>query len=95
MVSLLGLQTAPILYDGLWEERKIHELYQPVLDGDACEGYVVRLAAAQQPRRVQPLAGEVDVGGRDAAGAHLASRGVLLRLGDCPALVIVTSALPR
>lgn len=44
--ALLGLQTVPVLYDGQWDERVVRELYRPTLNGDDCEGYVVRLAAA-------------------------------------------------
>ncbi len=42
--ELLGLHTVPVLYEGLWDEEKIMGLYQPFLDGDECEGFVVRVA---------------------------------------------------
>jgi hypothetical protein len=42
--ALLGLQTVPVLYAGKWSEAEIKRLYQPTLDGDPCEGYVVRTA---------------------------------------------------
>lgn len=40
----LGLATARVLYQGVWDEDKIQQLYTPEVDGDPCEGYVVRLA---------------------------------------------------
>ncbi len=42
--SLLGLQTVPILYVGPWNEKKIKGLYTKELNGDPCEGYVVRVS---------------------------------------------------
>lgn len=42
----LGLATVPVLYRGVWDERRIKALYEPMIEGDACEGYVVRLAGA-------------------------------------------------
>lgn len=42
--ELLGLKTVPVLYRGIWDEAKIKALFKPELDGNACEGYVVRLA---------------------------------------------------
>lgn len=44
-VQLLDLKTVPILYDGIWDEDLIRKLYTPTLDGDECEGYVVRVAS--------------------------------------------------
>jgi hypothetical protein len=42
--SLLGLDLCPTLYEGPWNEELVRELYKPVIDGDECEGYVVRVA---------------------------------------------------
>lgn len=42
----LGLELVPVLYRGVWDEARIKSLYQPVIAGDECEGYVVRLAGA-------------------------------------------------
>lgn len=39
--SLLGLKTVPVLYSGKWSET-IKDLYKNTVDGDDCEGYVVR-----------------------------------------------------
>jgi hypothetical protein len=41
--ELLGLQTVPIIYDGIWDENIIKKLYNPVYNEEQCEGYVVRL----------------------------------------------------
>ncbi len=43
-VELLGLRTVPVLYQGPWGEKTIRGLYTPTLNGDPCEGYVVRIA---------------------------------------------------
>jgi hypothetical protein len=42
--ELLGLETVPTLYQGIWDEEKILALATTTHDGDECEGYVVRLA---------------------------------------------------
>ncbi len=42
--ELLGLQTVPELYRGLWDEGKVRGLYTPEYNGDPMEGYVVRVA---------------------------------------------------
>lgn len=44
--SLLGLPTVPVLYRGPWNERLIRGLYTSELNGDPCEGYVVRLSCS-------------------------------------------------
>jgi len=41
--ELLGVKLVPVLYWGPWDEEKIRSLYSPELNGDPCEGYVVRL----------------------------------------------------
>lgn len=40
--ELLGITPVPVLYRGVWDEKKIHSLYQPTFEGNVCEGYVVR-----------------------------------------------------
>lgn len=42
--ELLGLNTVPVLYKGIWDEAKIKALFKDEMDGNKCEGYVVRLA---------------------------------------------------
>lgn len=42
--ELLGLQAVPVLYRGPWNEQKIRDLHRPIINGDECEGYVVRVA---------------------------------------------------
>lgn len=44
MSARLALDLVPVLYLGLWDEAVIRALYAPMLNGDPCEGYVVRLA---------------------------------------------------
>lgn len=43
-VSLLGLNTVPMLYRGMWDENMIKEFKLTNIDNDPCEGYVVRVA---------------------------------------------------
>jgi hypothetical protein len=43
--ALLGLEVAPVLYEGVWNEATIRGLYQPRWFGNEMEGYVVRLAS--------------------------------------------------
>ncbi len=42
-VALLDLETVPVLYEGVWDEVLIQNLYHPTWKGDEMEGYVVRL----------------------------------------------------
>lgn len=42
--QLLGLETVPVLYRGIWDEETIKSLYQEIYDGNECEGYVVRIS---------------------------------------------------
>ncbi|PGK52574.1 2'-5' RNA ligase [Priestia megaterium] len=43
--SLLGIETVPVLYRGIFDEKKIHEVYTKVSKvGGEQEGYVIRLA---------------------------------------------------
>jgi hypothetical protein len=44
--ALLDLVTVPVLWRGTWDEAAIKGLYQPTLDGNPMEGYVVRVAAS-------------------------------------------------
>lgn len=41
--QLLGIQSVPILYDGLWDEKEIRRLWSPS-NWSTTEGYVVRVA---------------------------------------------------
>lgn len=41
--ELLGLEMVPVLYRGIWNEKKVQELYTKA-DRETKEGYVVRLA---------------------------------------------------
>jgi len=42
--AMLGLQTVPLLYRGVWDAAKVRALYRPQFEGSDMEGYVVRLA---------------------------------------------------
>lgn len=42
--QLLGLTTVPVLFRGEWNRKEIEALFQPTFEGNAMEGYVVRLA---------------------------------------------------
>ena len=42
--ELLELEPIPVLYRGIFDEQLIKSLYQPTIDGNACEGYVIRTA---------------------------------------------------
>lgn len=41
--QLLGLETCPVLYEGMWDEDLIRGLYTPMFNDDPQEGYVVRV----------------------------------------------------
>lgn len=47
--TLLGITPVPVLFDGLWDERKIRAI-EKTLSWDRDEGYVVRLADAFEYR---------------------------------------------
>lgn len=42
--DLLGIPVVRELYRGPWDEEKVRGLYSPEIDGDECEGYVIRVA---------------------------------------------------
>lgn len=42
--QILGMETVPVLYDGIWDEKVIRGLFKPEYNGDPCEGFVVRVA---------------------------------------------------
>jgi RNA ligase. len=44
--ALLGLQTVPVLFDGIWDENLIRKLHQKRRGVDESEGFVVRLAGS-------------------------------------------------
>lgn len=56
--ELLGLKMVPTLYIGPWDEKLIRGLYQPELEGDPMEGYVVRLLEAFHYRDFRRCAGK-------------------------------------
>lgn len=40
--EVLGVPTPKQLYRGIWDETLVKQLYSPIIDGDECEGFVVR-----------------------------------------------------
>jgi hypothetical protein len=42
--EVLELETVPVIYRGIYDQKKIHALYEENYKGDKCEGYVVRFA---------------------------------------------------
>lgn len=38
------LETVPVIYKGIYDQKKIHELYEKEYKGHGCEGYVIRMA---------------------------------------------------
>jgi hypothetical protein len=41
--NYLGIKRVPVLYDGIWNSSIVDHFYKNEIDGDPCEGYVVRL----------------------------------------------------
>jgi hypothetical protein len=44
--ALLEIEPIPILYQGVYDEELIKPLYRQVMNGDECEGYVIRMAGS-------------------------------------------------
>jgi hypothetical protein len=44
--DLLGITAMPVLYRGPWNEELLKSLWHPEIDGNLCEGYVVRDAGS-------------------------------------------------
>lgn len=42
--KILDLQTVPVLYRGVFDEKVLRNLWKPTNGQNACEGYVIRLA---------------------------------------------------
>lgn len=42
--QLLGIETVPVLYRGIWDSQAVKAVHKPTFKGDTTEGYVVRLA---------------------------------------------------
>lgn len=87
--ELLGLKTVPVLYRGIWDEEKIRDLYQSTLNGDPCEGYVVRLVDEFPYRKFrESVAKYVRAGHVIQHGGHWANRVIvpneLEKSATCP-----------
>lgn len=73
--DLLGLKTVPILYRGLWNEALVRDLYCPIINGDECEGYVVRVTREFHYREFRHVVGKfVRAGHVPVHGGHWANR---------------------
>ena len=69
--ELFGLVTVPVLYQGIWDEAVIRNLYQPTFNGNDLEGYVVRVADSFPYEAFsRSLAKFVRKGHVDAAATH-------------------------
>ena len=44
-LNFFTIKPVPVIYMGMFDEKKIKNLHLPTFNGDECEGYVVRLAS--------------------------------------------------
>lgn len=56
--ELLGFKVVTPLYIGKWDEALVQAAHRPMLDGDECEGYVVRVARAFHYRAFRSVVGK-------------------------------------
>lgn len=56
--ELLEVPVVPVLYRGPWDEAVVRGLYRAELNGDECEGYVVRVARAFTYREFPTVVGK-------------------------------------
>ena len=56
--SLLGLKTVQVLYRGEWDEQAVRAFKVERLNGDPCEGHVVRVARAFSFREFKDVVGK-------------------------------------
>lgn len=68
--DLLGLRMVPVLYQGTWDEKLLRQLYTPTLNGDPCEGYVVRIAYNFRYREFRHKVGKYVRAGHVATHGH-------------------------
>lgn len=68
--QLLNLQTVPVLYEGIWDEDKIRQIYTPQYQGDACEGYVVRVRNQFSYKDFRTHVGKYVRSGHVQTGSH-------------------------
>lgn len=61
--EMLGLRTVPVLWRGAWDEARVRACWAPELDGDECEGYVVRVARRFRYREFPRAVGKYVRGG--------------------------------
>ncbi len=71
--GLLGLRLVPVLYHGQWDEKLLRRLYQPTLEGDPCEGHVVRVVSEFRYREFRRMVGKY------VRAGHVATHGGWMR----------------
>ena len=57
-INLLGLGQVPVLYQGPWDEERVKNCRRDTLNGDPCEGYVVRVARSFHYREFRDVVGK-------------------------------------
>jgi hypothetical protein len=67
--KLLDMQTVPVLYRGLWDEKRIRALHDEKLDNQH-EGYVVRIASAFSYADFRKVVGKYVRAGHVQSGQH-------------------------
>lgn len=75
--ALLGLRPVPVLYRGLWDEAKVKVCYQPTIDGEECEGYVVRDAGTFHYREFRTHVAKYVRAGHVVEHGHWMARAVV------------------
>lgn len=56
--ALLGIQPVPVIYEGVFDEKRIRQLFRPEFEGNGMEGYVVRIRDAFHYRDFRTHAGK-------------------------------------
>lgn len=81
---LLGLKTVPVVYDGVWNEKVIRSLHEPVRNGDDVEGYVVRRADSFSYGNFRQMVGKYVRSGHVGNHGHWSKRGVVVNGLETP-----------
>jgi hypothetical protein len=68
--ELIGVKTVPVIWRGIWDEKAMRELHQPIRDGDECEGFVVRLAGSFHYKAFRTSVGKYVRKGHIASHGH-------------------------
>lgn len=75
--ELLDLKAVPTLWRGLWDERQIRALHQPLRNGRASEGYVVRATRSFAFPEFRRVVGKYVREGHVATTHHWKAQGVV------------------